>query len=159
MADDRGGRAPSRAGCAGRRRRPGARQGRGARLGLGLSSGAMRPVAGIASIAEMEAVALIVALASFAVSWAALYATTLKRAHIAFQYTPLPGEWHIGGWQALVPSGRSHITLAFYVHNSGANAGILEAASATSTSLLDGVLREPVSWYPVSTAPDIDLSN
>jgi hypothetical protein len=93
----------------------------------------------------VEAVAVIVALASFVVSWAALYATALKKAQIGVYYTPQDHEWHVGGWSGLIPSGQLHVTVALYAHNAGANAGILEKVEAESSSLLGRSLKLPGS--------------
>ena len=103
-------------------------------------------------MADVEAVALVVALASLVISVAALYATALKRAQIGMHQATVEQPWQFGGWNALTPSGEGYVALALYAHNAGANAGILEDVQIASDSTLRGVLRHPVSWYPVKTS-------
>lgn len=107
----------------------------------------------------MNLVALVVALGSFVISVAALYATALKKAHIGIHYTRLPGEWHVASWTGLVPSGEAFVILAVYAHNSGANAGILETVTMTSESTLGGVFSQPVVWQAPKTALDTSPGN
>lgn len=106
-----------------------------------------------------DLVAIIVALASFVVSWAALYATALKKAEIGLHYTRLSGEWAVSGWSGMTPSGEIYVTVAVYANNSGANAGILEAVTVTAPDTLGGVLSQPMAWYPAKTGRDTHPSN
>jgi hypothetical protein len=55
---------------------------------------------GDGGLSSTDLVAIILAAASFLISLAALYATALKKAHIGMHYTPLDGEWHVGGGAA-----------------------------------------------------------
>jgi len=107
----------------------------------------------------MAIVALVVALGSLVVSYAALYATSLKRARISVHHAEGPSSWHVFGWNGLYPTGQHSVVVAIYAHNSGANAGILEHIEARSDATLGGVLARPVTFYPTKTRPDDHPSN
>jgi hypothetical protein len=107
----------------------------------------------------VNAVALVIALASLVISVAALWATALKKANIALHYTRLDDEWSLRSWRGVIPNGDNYVEIALYAHNSGANAGILEALWAESTSTFGGVFTQPIYWHAPKTSRDTHPAN
>jgi len=103
---------------------------------------------------ELELVALIVSGASFVISIAAFWATTLKRARIGLHHAANNDQWAVTSWNGLIPHGDTHLGVALYAHNGGANSGIIETLTVRSDATLGGVLQQPVEWYPVKTKLD-----
>jgi hypothetical protein len=74
-------------------------------------------------------VALVVSLAALAVSWVGLYLTSLSPAEIEVDHVNQPHELESGGFTGSQPM--SHrISLAIFISNAGARAGLLEALGA-----------------------------
>ena len=91
---------------------------------------------------------VVISIAGFLVAALAFYRTTLKGPDIELVYVPQDDEIVVGGWHGFAPASTNHVRPAFYCHNGGAAAGVVERIQLRRIQGLERVIAGNYGFRP-----------